>query len=197
MLANGQGKARMKKDLTNRKPKTWQLMVLSSGEVSLGNYMKTANITQKGGQEVRLPDVPAMPVNAEYGCFETIHGADTAVQFISTLEAAVKEHHGTALDAFLSRLVVDCQDPKFAGNLSKQVHEVAAKLCEGTKDNAVGRVAKRFALLQVVLGLAHKYELLPFPVEDIEWSVGLCFQDWLAARGGDGSIEIKQATLTN
>jgi uncharacterized protein (DUF927 family) len=193
MLANGQGKARMKKDLTNRKPKTWQLMVLSSGEVSLGNYMKTANITQKGGQEVRLPDVPAMPVNAEYGCFETIHGADTAVQFISTLEAAVKEHHGTALDAFLARLVVDCQDPKFAGNLSKQVHEVAAKLCEGTKDNAVGRVAKRFALLQVVLGLAHKYELLPFPVEDIEWSVGLCFQDWLAARGGDGSIEIKQA----
>ncbi len=193
MLANGQGKARMKKDLTNRPPKTWRLIVLSSGEESLGNYMKTANITQKGGQEVRLPDVPAIPVNAEYGCFETIHEADTAVQFISTLEAAVKEHHGTALDAFLSRLVVDCQDPTFALNLSKQVHQVAAKLCEGTKNNAVGRVAKRFALLQVSLGLAHKYELLPFPVEQIEWSVAMCFRDWLAVRGGDGSIEIKQA----
>jgi putative DNA primase/helicase len=128
---------------------------------------------------------------------KTIHDADTAVQFLSALEAAVEEHHGTALDAFLSRLVLDFQDPKFAGNLSKQVHQVAAKLCEGTKDNAVGRVAKRFALLQVVLELAHKYELLPFPVEDIEWSVGLCFQDWLAARGGDGSIEIKQATFAN
>ena len=118
---------------------------------------------------------------------KTIHDADTASLFLSTLEAAVKEHHGTALDAFLSRLVVDCQDPAFVRNLSKQVHEVAAKLCEGTKDNTVGRVAKRFALLQVVLGLAHKYELLPFPVEQIEWSVGLCFQDWLVARGGDGS----------
>jgi putative DNA primase/helicase len=113
--------------------------------------------------------------------------------FLSTLEAAVKEHHGTALDAFLARLVVDCQDPTFAGNLSKQVHQVAAKLCEGTKDNAVGRVAKRFALLQVSLGLAHKYELLPFPVEQIEWSVAMCFRDWLTVRGGDGSIEIKQA----
>jgi putative DNA primase/helicase len=193
MLANGQGKARMKKDLTNRKPKTWRLMVLSSGESSLGNYMKTANITQKGGQEVRLPDVPAAPVNSQYGCFETIHGADTPELFATDLEAAVKEHHGTALDAFLSRLVVDCQDPKFAGNLSKQVHQVAAKLCEGTKDNAVGRVAKRFALLQVVLGLAHKYELLPFPVEEVEWSISTCFQDWLTARGGDGLIEIKQA----
>jgi putative DNA primase/helicase len=193
MLANGQGKARMKKDLTNRPPKTWRLIVLSSGEESLGNYMKTANITQKGGQEVRLPDVPAIPVNAEYGCFETIHEADTAELFLSTLEAAVKEHHGTALDAFLARLVVDCQDPAFVGNLSKQVHQVAAKLCEGTKNNAVGRVAKRFALLQVSLELAHKYELLPFPVEQIEWSVAMCFRDWLTVRGGDGSIEIKQA----
>ena len=53
MLANGQGKARMKKDLSNRQAKTWQLMVLSSGEVSLGKYMQQAGITQKGGQEVR------------------------------------------------------------------------------------------------------------------------------------------------
>jgi putative DNA primase/helicase len=90
-------------------------------------------------------------------------------------------------------LVVECQEPTFALNLAKQVHLVAAKLSEGTVDSAIGRVAKRFALVQVVLGLAHKYEILPFPVTDIEWSVATCFQDWLTARGGDGSIEIKQA----
>jgi putative DNA primase/helicase len=43
--------------------------------------MKTANITQNGGQEVRLPDVPAVPVNSQYGCFKTIHEADTAKLF--------------------------------------------------------------------------------------------------------------------
>jgi uncharacterized protein (DUF927 family) len=193
MLGNGQGKARMKKDLSNRKGKTWQLMVLSSGEFGLGNYMKQANITQKGGQEVRLPDIPAVPKGAKYGCFETIHGADNGGQFASALEAAVKEYHGTALDAFLSNLVVECQEPTFAGNLWKQVHLVAAKLAEGTIDSAIGRVAKKFALVQVVLGLAHKYDLLPLPIEDIEWAISVCFQDWLTARGGDGSIEIKQA----
>jgi putative DNA primase/helicase len=192
MLSNGQGKARMKKDLTNRKPKTWQLMVLSSGEFGLGSYMKQANITLKGGQEVRLPDVPAMPEGSIYGCFETIHGADTAEQFVVGLEAAVKEHHGTALDAFLSRLVIDAADPAFVGNLSKQVHLIAAKLAEGTTDSAIGRVAKRFALLQVVLGLAHKYEILPLEIEQ-EWAISTCFKDWLTARGGDGSIEVKQA----
>jgi putative DNA primase/helicase len=193
MLANGQGKARMKKDLSNRKPKTWQLMVLSSGEFGLGSYMKQANITLKGGQEVRLPDVPAVPEGSIYGCFETIHGADSSAQFALALEAAVKEHHGTALDAFLSRLVIDAADPAFVVNLVKQVHLVAAKLAEGTVDSAIGRVAKRFALVQVVLGLAHKYDLLPFPVGDIEWGISTCFKAWLKGRGGDGSIEVKQA----
>ncbi len=193
MLANGQGKARMTKNLTNRKPKTWKLMVLSSGEVGLGAYMAQANITQKGGQEVRLPDVPAIPQNSAYGCFETIHEADTAVQFVSALEAAVSENHGTALDAFLSQLVVDITNPMLAGNLSKQVHLIAAKLSEGNKDSAIGRVAKRFALVQVSLGLAHKYGLLPFDIEQVSWAVSECFNGWLKARGGDGSIEIKQA----
>jgi putative DNA primase/helicase len=202
MLANGQGKARMKKDLTNRKGKTWQLMVLSSGEVSLGSYMAQAGITQKGGQEVRLPDVPAVPQGSKYGCFETIHELETdrsasavelGARFASALEAAVKEHHGTALDAFLSRLVIDAADPTFAGNLSKQVHLIAAKLAEGTVDSAIGRIAKRFALVQVALGLAHKYGLLPFAIEQVEWAISTCFQDWLKARGGDGLIEIKQA----
>jgi putative DNA primase/helicase len=193
MLANGQGKARMRKDLTNRKPKTWQLMVLSSGEFGIGKYMAQANITLKGGQEVRLPDIPAVPEGCQYGCFETIHGADTSADFVLAIKAAVIEHHGTALDAFLSRLVIDAADPAFVGNLSKQVHLVAAKLAEGTVNSAIGRVANRFALVQVVLGLAHKYDLLPFPVEDIGWGISTCFKAWLTARGGDGSIEVKQA----
>jgi putative DNA primase/helicase len=131
--------------------------------------------------------VKLAPSGSKYGCFETIHGADTAVQFASALGAAVKADHGTALDAFLSRLVIDAADPAFVGNLAKQVHLVAAKLSEGTIDSAIGRVAKRFALVQVVMGLSHKYDLLPFPIEDIGWGISTCFKDWLTARGGDGS----------
>jgi putative DNA primase/helicase len=193
MLGNGIGKGRSTKNLTNRKSKKWLTLVLSSGETTIGKYMDSAGEAIKGGQEVRLPDVPAVPEGSIYGCFETIHGADTAVQFVSALEAAVKENHGTALDAFLSRLVVDAADPTFASTLSKQVHLIAAKLCEGTKDSAIGRVAKRFALVQVSLGLAHKYDLLPFPVEQIDWAISKCFNAWLKERGGDGSIEIKNA----
>jgi putative DNA primase/helicase len=193
MLGNGQGKARMTKNLTNRKPKTWKLLFLSSGEVTLGNFMAQANVIQKGGQEVRMPDVPAIPEGTKHGCFEAIHGADDGGQFAAALEAAVIENRGTALDTFLSRLVIDVADPSFVGILSKQLYLTAAKLCEGTKDSAIGRVAKRFALVQVALGLAHKYDLLPFDAEQIGWAISECFNAWLASRGGDGSIEIKNA----
>jgi putative DNA primase/helicase len=193
MLGNGIGKGRSTKDGTNRKPKVWLTLVLSSGETTIGKFMELAGESIKGGQEVRLPNIPAVPDGSLYGCFEKIHGADTAVQFVSALEAAVKQHHGIALDAFLSRLVVDAADPTFAGNISKQVTLIAAKLSEGTIDSAIGRVAKRFALVQVSLGLAHKYDLLPFDVEQIEWAIAKCFKSWLKARGGDGSIEVKQA----
>lgn len=193
MIGNGQGKNRMNRDLTSRKTKEWLLMILSSGEVEIASFMKQAHVTQKGGQEVRLIDIPALPKGAKYGCFETIHGADNAVQFVSQLDAAIKKHHGTALDAFLSRLVVDVSDPTFVGNLSKNIYLVATKLTEGTIDTAVGRVAKRFALVQVALELAHNYGLLPFPIEQIDWAISTIFKDWLDARGGDGSIEIKRA----
>jgi uncharacterized protein (DUF927 family) len=193
MLANGQGKARMKKDLTNRKGKTWQLLFLSSGEIGLGDYMAQAGQTQKGGQEVRSPDVPAIPEGSEHGCFENIHGAADAVQFVNGLEAAVKANHGTAMDAFLGRLVTDATDPKPVGSWAKQTHLIAAQLSEGMSDSAIGRVAKRFALVQVALGIAHGYGLLPFPAEQIDWAVSLCFKDWVKSRGGDGSVEIKRA----
>jgi uncharacterized protein (DUF927 family) len=193
MLANGQGKARMKKDLSNRKGKTWQLLFLSSGEIGLGEYMAQAGQTQKGGQEVRSPDVPAIPEGSEYGCFESIHGATDAVQFVSGLEAAVRANHGTAMDAYLSRLVADTADQKQLGQWSKQTHLIAAKLSEGFKDTAIGRVAKRFALVQVALGIAHQYGLLPFPAEDIDWAIDLCFKDWVKGRGGGGPIEVKRA----
>ncbi|WP_373545741.1 hypothetical protein [Chamaesiphon sp.] len=41
--------------------------------------------------------------------------------------------------------------------------------------------------------LAHSYHLLPFPVEHCGWAVKQMFDDWLDIRGGEGSIEIKEA----
>ncbi|NJR32805.1 MAG: hypothetical protein HC778_08395, partial [Chamaesiphon sp. CSU_1_12] len=41
--------------------------------------------------------------------------------------------------------------------------------------------------------MAHAYGLLPFPLAHIGWAIGKMFRDWLDYRGGDGSIEVKNA----
>jgi hypothetical protein len=194
MLANGQGKTRMTKNLTNRKPKTWQLLFLSSGELGMGACIAQAGIVLKGGQEVRLADIPAEPSGSQFGAFESIHNFESAKQFAEHLNRATQSYHGTLLDAYLSKLVTDrATNPAFASTLKKQVYAIARKLAEGTIDTAVSRVANRFALVQVALELAHAYGLLPFPLEHIGWAIGKIFRDWLDYRGGDGSIEVKNA----
>jgi uncharacterized protein (DUF927 family) len=194
MLANGQGKTRMTKALTNRKAKVWQLLFLSSGEVGMGQYIAQAGISLKGGQEVRMPDIPAVPTGSTTGVFENIHNCESSKQLAQSLEYATTQQRGTALDAFLTRLVADLASNKnFGGLLAKRMVLIAGKLSEGTIDHAVSRVANRFALVQVALGLAHEYDLLPFPVEQNEWAINTMFTDWLKNRDGDGSIEVKQA----
>lgn len=193
MLANGQGKTRMNKNLTNRKAKTWQLLFLSSGEMSMGAYMALAGIAQKGGQEVRMPDIPAACTGSQYGAFENIHGYSTSKEFAENLDAATKLYRGTLLDAFLERLVIDVVDDFFLDKWKQRLREISVKLATGTADNAVSRVANRFALIQVGLELAHSYGLLPFPITDIEWAIDKMFVDWLNCRGGDGSIEMRSA----
>jgi putative DNA primase/helicase len=194
MLRNGQGKSRSTKDLRARKVKTWWLLFLSTGEHSLASYMAQAGKVQKGGQEVGMPDIPAVPFGSPYGVFESIHGCESSKEFAENLEAACQKYRGTAIDEFLTRLVVDRQDRAFDGAISARVFKAAKQLSEGTTDHAVSRVANRFALVQVALELAHSYNILPFPVDRIEWAVKKMFADWINQRGGDGSIEIKNAT---
>jgi putative DNA primase/helicase len=193
MLANGEGRARMNRNTTSRKTNSWQLLFLSSGEVGIARYIQQAGIQVKGGQEVRMPDIPAVPYGSTHGVFECIHGCDDSKQFAQALERGTVENHGTAIDVFLSRLVVELADESVKSGLRKKVFLVADKLTGLITNHAIRRVANRFALVQVALGLAHSYGLLPFPVEQIDWAVSTMFQDWLKTRGGEGSIEVKQA----
>jgi putative DNA primase/helicase len=193
MLANGQGKTRMTKKLTNQKAKTWQLLFLSSGEEGMGQYMATAGMSQKGGQEVRLPDIPAAVTGSPYGAFENIHGCSSSKEFAKNLDSAAQKYHGTLLDGFLEKLVIDVVDDDFLNDRKRRLREISVKLATGTTDRAVSRVSTRFALIQVALEVAHGYGLLPFPLADIEWAIQTMFMDWLNSRGGDGSVEMRAA----
>jgi putative DNA primase/helicase len=191
MLANGQGKSRMTKSLTTAKPKTWELLFLSSGEFAMTDYLRQAGISVKGGMETRMPSIPA--VVGEYGVFEHIHGYGNSKEFVAALESSVRNHQGTALDEYLTQLVETRKAEGFDKELRESVHAIGRQLSQQFNDSAIGRVAVRFALVQVGLELAHQFGLLPFPIEQCPWAVSQMFSDWVKARGGEGSIEIKEA----
>jgi putative DNA primase/helicase len=191
MLANGQGKSRMLKSLTTAKPKTWELLFLSSGEFAMTDYLKQAGISVKGGMETRMPSIPA--VVGEHGVFENIHGYDKPIEFVTALESSVRNHQGTALDEYLTQLVEARKAEGFDRELRERVHAIGQSLSQQYKDTAIGRVAVRFGLVRVGLELAHQFGLLPFPIEQCRWAVSQIFSDWVNARGGEGSIEIKEA----
>lgn len=60
MLANGQAKLRMQKNISLGRSAEWLTLFLSSGEISLATHMATAGKQIRGGMDVRLLTFPPM-----------------------------------------------------------------------------------------------------------------------------------------
>lgn len=193
LLANGQGKQRMSKALQSRKPKEWRLLFLSSGEIGLAQYLKDGKINVKSGQEARMPDIPAVPSTQSYGVFECIHGYESPAKFVAALESACQQNRGTPLDAFLTYLINKGLGEVEISKLNRDLWAKTQSLTGDIADEVIGRAAKRFALVWLALELAYGFGLMPLSIGECEWAVRSVFEDWISARGGVGSVEIKQS----
>jgi uncharacterized protein (DUF927 family) len=193
-LANEEGKIRANVKGDAKKSKNWKIGYFSTGEKSLPDFLRGQGITIKAGQEVRMPSIPASPRNAPFGCFESIHGAESPERFAMDLEIAAAANRGTAGDIFISKLVDDIETEGFVERLTARIREIADYLTAGIENSAVKRVAtKRFALYLCAIELAIDYGIVPFSKESAEKSIKKAFQGWLDDRGGDGSRDVKEA----
>lgn len=188
MLGNGQGKARAKKDGGSRKALTWNLLFLSSGEVTLADKIEEeGNRKAKAGQTVRVVDIPA-DAGAGYGLFENLHGCESAEAFARQLKEATKNYYGTALRAFLRLLVQDLE-----GNCVKMRERMRlfeAEFCPKDADGQVKRVCGRFSLVAAAGELATDMGILPWPNGEATLGAAKCFQDWITERGGTEAAEV-------
>lgn len=57
LIANGQCKARASRNGTMRTPARWRVLLLSAGEISLGQHMQETGKQSRAGQEIRLIDI--------------------------------------------------------------------------------------------------------------------------------------------
>ncbi len=187
MLSNGVGKGRANQAGLARPRKTWRVMILSTGEVSLADHMQESGKRVRPGQEVRLVDIPA-DAGKGFGLFDTVHGFEGGAEFSRHINASAAAFHGAVGRAWLVWLTEHVDELKT--RIRDATATLAMKMVPTASSGQVERVGERFALVGAAGEMATAAGLTGWPKGEAERAAIVCFNAWLAARGGTGSGEV-------
>jgi putative DNA primase/helicase len=189
MLANSCGKNRAARNGSLRKPAQWRLLFLSSGELSLADKIAEdfRGKRQTAGQEVRFVDIPAD--TGEHGLFENLHGLPSSQAFADHLRKTARQYYGTAARALIETIAGELSD--IAEAVKKAANSFVADHCPHGADFQVQRVAHRFGFVAAAGEVAIVKAILPWEAGEAAKAAKVCFDAWLAARGGVEPAEIR------
>lgn len=190
MLANEQEKGRNTRGGLNRKQRTWRLLFLSSGEVSLSTHMAEAGKRVMAGQEVRMVDIP-LDAGQGMGGVEALHGHETPGALVEAMTGAAVRCYGVAGRAWLEWAC--SHQTGLAERLAEMVEAQRAAMLPRGGGEQVRRVARRFALVAAAGELASEAGITGWEAGAAAAGVQRCFADWLAARGHLDNGEDAQA----
>lgn len=180
MLANGQEKGRATRNGQPRKKRTWQLLYLSAGEVSMADHMAEAGKRTRAGQEVRMLDIP-LDAGRGMGGIEEIHGYDGPAAVSEAIVDAAAAQYGTCGRAWLEWLCAN--HATLTGRLQSLVEEYRDQMVPEAASEQVRRAGNRFALVAAAGELATSAGVTGWLAGQAAWGVRQCFNAWLAARG--------------
>lgn len=196
MLGNGGGKTRANRNGNARNALSWRLLYLSSGEKDLTDCAAESKKKVKAGQEIRLLNIPAVPLEGEsFGAFEYLHGFDNGGAFAEYLNQQVKNCYGTPARAFIKAITEE--DPEeLKKAINKKIERIKQTLICGVTgqdaDSQAKRAINRFALVAFAGEYATANGLTGWQESEALNAVSWCLKDWLTARGGVGNQEDKQ-----
>ncbi|MEH8229849.1 DUF927 domain-containing protein [Aeromonas veronii] len=191
MLANGQGKGRSRQDGELRQRKSWRLLFLSTGELSLEDHAAAAGQRTQAGMEVRTVQIPSD--TGKHGAFEVLHGMAGGREFADTLRERCQAHYGVAFRAYVGRLTDDLQT--LTAQARADVKRLADELTPQGAGNQVGRAINRFALVAAAGEMATRLGVTGWAEGEATKAARICLNAWLAERGHLGNQE-DAATLS-
>jgi putative DNA primase/helicase len=175
-LGNGRGKQRASRTGNARSVTRWRVMVLSSGERTIGTTMAEGGFRAKAGQAMRLLDIPAA---RKFGAWDDLHGIATGTAFSDSIKRTAGTHHGHAGRAFLEKLTRDPQDFCELLERIKVLPAFSADCGEGQDKRAAGR----FALLALAGEAATDYGITGWPEGAAIEAAAEGFKAWRSTRG--------------
>ena len=180
LLANGMEKGRATRNGLARRRRTWRVLVLSSGEISLPDLMAEGGKRTRAGQEVRFLDIP-IDAGASMGGLEALHGHDGPGALAEAVTKAGAAFYGTAGRTWLEWLCTHHAD--VCGRLHDLVERHRAEMVPESAAAQVRRAGNRFALVAAAGELATEAGITGWARGEAARGVRACFNAWLAARG--------------
>ena len=187
MLGNGKGKGRAHHAGGLREPVSWRIMVLSSGELGLGDVVASVGQKHYDGQAVRFMEMDA-DGGAGLGMWNDVAAcAGGGKQFTDNLKKFAARYHGTAGRAFVRELI------KHLDMLPTWWRSHEAAFAEHYKPADAGgqvlRVMSTFCLVGFAGELAARFDITPWQRGAALSAAGRLFNEWLNARPSAGNGE--------
>jgi putative DNA primase/helicase len=178
MIANGRGKQRMQKDITERPAFNWRLCALSSGERTLEEQIESGrnNGKYKVGQEMRM--VPLDPTHCAHGVFDELHGYASGAEFSRLVSRQSAQLYGNAGIHFIEQLIAQGMEA-LPARLDNEQTFLSSELNPSPQE---GRVARNLAAVALAGELAIEYGVFPFPAGTVRAAVRKIFDGYLPPR---------------
>ncbi len=198
-LAGGQMKGRQGAAGALRDRVNWLVLILSTGEISLGDLIRqgsrAAGRTEAvyAGQELRLLDIAAevRQVGDQWSAWQSIGSAESHAAFSDSLKKASKTHYGHAGPLFIEKLLEgDGAGFDQARRLAKAFVE---DVCLADDTGQIRRGAERFAIVAAAAELAIQFDLVGWAPGDGARAVAAVFRRWARSFGRRRSREDQTA----
>jgi putative DNA primase/helicase len=186
-LANGHGKARARVDGSLREPRTWRVVTLSSGEVSIETKLaEDRGRRAQAGQLVRLIDID--PERA-YGVFDSIgEGIKDGADFTNQCRSEAARTYGVAGPEFVRRIV---EDGVGGDAVRARINKFIASRALLQPNGQIIRGAQAFGLIAAAGELATEFQLTGWQRGEASKAAGEAFEKWI--EGGTDRLEDRRA----
>ena len=187
-LSNGAGKARAARDGGLREPKSWRVLVLSTGELPTeAKLAEDRGRKARAGQLVRMLDIQC---DRAFGVFDHAGPDGDAAGLAKAFKTAAVSAYGTAGPEFVRRLI---QEGVTGDDVRRMVNRFVSKHVPEQSDGQVDRAAQRLGLVAAAGELAIKFGLTLWTQGEPSRAAGEVLAGWIAARGGTEAAEVRQA----
>lgn len=196
-IGNEVDKNRGAKNGLNRTTKTWREVVLSTGEETVTEMLRKANLKAQAGLEVRMPSINAQATDdEEMGVNESFPAGYNAQSYKELLEGNCKKYHGAVFERWIEFLIT--LDPDNIREEYTRFRDSFIQEYRPTNQNR--RIANNFAFVAFAGELATGAGLTGWEMEretsGHSWAreaVGICFKSALDIIGNGLPIEDKKA----